>query len=47
MPVVILIIIAFWNLPLPLALKILMTVFGSLHCIYRLLVNINEAREGK
>ena len=47
MAVVILIIIAFWNLPLPLALKILMTVFGSIHCIYKLLVAINEGREGK
>jgi len=33
MALVIIAIIAFWYLPLPLALQILMTVFGSLHCI--------------
>ena len=36
MVIVILLIIAFWFLPLPLALKILMTVFGTLHCVIRL-----------
>ena len=36
MVIVILLIIAFWFLPLPLALQILMTVFGTLHCVIRL-----------
>lgn len=37
MAIVILVIIAFWCLDLPLALQILMTVFGSLHCVFRLI----------
>ena len=37
MAIVIIMIIAFWYLDLPLALQILMTVFGSLHCVFRLI----------
>ena len=45
MAVVILAIIASWMLPLPLAMQVLMTVFGSLHCIVALVKGILEAKE--
>ena len=37
MAIVIILMIAFWFLDLPLALQILMTVFGSLHCIFAII----------
>ena len=37
MALVILMIIAAWYLPLPLALQICITVFGSLHCLFSLI----------
>lgn len=38
MAIVIILIISFWCIPeLPLPLKILMTVFGSLHCVVRII----------
>jgi len=35
MAIIIILIIAFWFLPLPLILQVLMTVFGSLSCLAR------------
>lgn len=44
MAIVIVLIIAFWYLPLPLALQVLMTVFGSLYCLYRIGKAIHDAQ---
>ena len=35
--IVIILMIAFWYLPIPLALKVLMTVFGGLYCLFWLI----------
>ena len=47
MAIVIILMIAFWFLPLPLALQVLMTVFGSLHCLFAIIracVNVYNKR---
>lgn len=45
MAIVILLIIAFWFLPLPLALQILMTIFGSLNCLVKLIRGIVKGKQ--
>lgn len=43
MAIVIILIIAFWNLNLPLALQVLMTIFGSLYCLFKIIRVIARA----
>ena len=43
MAIVIILIISFWFLDLPVALKVLMTVFGSLYCVFRIIGAIAKA----
>jgi len=45
MAIVIILIIAFWFLDLPVALQVLMTVFGSLYCVFRIVRAIIRAVE--
>jgi Sec-independent protein secretion pathway component TatC len=47
MAIIILLIIAFWFLPLPVALQVLMTIFGSLSVLYSIIkicVNVYNKR---
>ena len=44
MIIVILIMIAVWFLPLPVALQVLFTVFGGLHCLVSIIRIINAVR---
>ena len=43
MAITIILIIAFWFLPLPVAIQILMTIFGSLSVLSRLIIAIRKA----
>ena len=43
MAIVIILIIAFWFLDLPLALQVLMTIFGSLYCLFKIIRAIARA----